>query len=104
MFAVKPRGKACGLAKLAAVRDYARLHAIVGARTSGVPCALCGHGAFRTTARVVRMPLVDDADGSTEPHGPEALVFACTACGHVRLHLLQILEELAADEGNGVGR
>ena len=83
------------------MRDYARLHANVNARTAGAPCAICGHGTFRTTARVVRMPLVDDADGSTEAGGPEALIFACKSCGHVRLHLLQILEELAAGEGNG---
>lgn len=83
------------------MRDYARLHAIVNARTAGAPCTLCGHGSFRTTARVVRMPVVSEEDDSTETGGPEALIFACLNCGHIRLHLLQIVQEIAAEMGNG---
>jgi hypothetical protein len=83
------------------VRDYARLHAVVNARTAGTPCLVCGHGAFRTTARVVRLPLVSEDDDSTEEGGPEALIYACLNCGHLRLFLLQVLEELAGAAGNG---
>jgi hypothetical protein len=88
-------------AKRTSMRDYAKLHAIVNARTAGTPCVLCGHGAFRTTARVFRLPLVSEEDDTTESGGPEAMIFACLNCGHIRLFLLQILQELAAEAGNG---
>ena len=83
------------------MRDYAKLYAFVNARAGGAPCAVCGATGWRTTARVVRLPLVSEEDDTTEPGGPEAMIFACTSCGHIRLFLLQILEELASGEGNG---
>jgi len=83
------------------VRDYARLHALVQARAGGSPCAVCGNTTWRTTVRIVRLPLVSEEDGSTEAEGPEAMIFACKRCANVRLFLVSVLEELAAEAGNG---
>jgi hypothetical protein len=83
------------------VRDYARLHALVQSRAGASPCGVCGNTTWRTTVRIVRLPLVSEEDGSTEAEGPEAMIFACKHCGHVRLFLLSVLEELAAEAGNG---
>jgi hypothetical protein len=83
--------------------DLARLHAIVRARASAAPCAVCGGTEWRTTTRIVRLPLVSEDDGSTEPSGPEALFFVCKQCANLRLFLVSMLEEIAATSGNGAG-
>jgi hypothetical protein len=83
--------------------DFAQLYAIVQARASHVPCAICGGTEWRTTTRIVRLPLVSEDDGSTETVGPEALFFVCKQCANLRLFLVSMLEELAAAAENGTG-
>jgi hypothetical protein len=83
--------------------DFAELYAIVQARAQSAPCAVCGHTEWRTTTRIVRLPLVSEDDGSTEPYGPEALFFVCKNCANLRLFLVSMLEEIAATSGNGAG-
>jgi hypothetical protein len=88
VFAVKP------IADTAAMRDLAELHAFIQERNDRAPCAVCGGTAWRTTTRIVRLPLVSESDGSTEEEGPEAVVYACRGCANDRLFLLSLLDEL----------